>query len=138
MLMELFVSQDNNVILYEKLWENDTWSFFGSIIFYVLPILTLFVFYKLWDPSLGKKRNWAFAGLVSILLVPLFQYVIFNYSFEILFADPEQIGEGVTYSDIVLVFLIFSTVIGAFSSLVYLIGTYFFRFSSSNNSKNPF
>lgn len=136
--------------LYDRLFDWDTYQELSGMVFnnqdygklgwilILVPILTLTIFYKFWDPVSNSKLKW----FLSLLLVMIISYagtsiVLYN-NFEIIQFIGNYTGEDGQPSADYFIFQMSS--ISLFYGLIlsFFLSIFPFRLISTNNRYNPF
>lgn len=137
-------------ILYDRLFDWDTYQELSGMVFnnqdygklgwvlIIVPVLTLTVFYKFWDPVSSSKLKW----FLSLLFVMLISYtgtsIILYNNFEIIQYIGDFTGENGAPSADYFIFqmsvitLVYALVLSIILSVIP------FRLISTNNRYNPF
>lgn len=142
LLLEQFVSPENNVIYYQYLWENNSWVFGYGLSSFVLPAIIILIFYKFIDPPLAQLWHWVIALISASIIAFLFGYLSLYNFFEGLngygcIVEPGDCGfpDGQSPEDNFFMSGLLAGTIAFFIGIILSLGL---KYLSVNNTKNPF
>ncbi len=137
MLYEFLFNYDTYQTLLGMVFDNLDYGKMGWMLILV-PVISLIVFYKFWDPVKGAKLKW-YISLVFIIILcyAITTGILYNNSEILQYIGNATGAVGEVDADyFILQMSIISLVYALIISIVFSMT--FFRFLSTNNRYNPF